>query len=91
VKTVHSQVTEEQTAAPHSKWRHPIVLFCQWWATVFILTGPLAICPFCGQPSCGGSAVSAGVLGGLVATLTFVPRQIYRLFKGCLQEEKPTL
>jgi len=88
MKKDHPKATEPETTAPRSKWRRAIVRFSQWWAMVFILTGPLAICPFCGQPACGGGAVSAGVLGTIVAALTFVPRRVARIFKTCVQNEE---
>ena len=89
MKTVPMKATEEQTTAPRPRWRSPIVRFSKWWAAVFILTGPLAVCPFCGQPGCGGGALSAGVLGAIVAGLTFVPRRLARLFKGRAHGEEP--
>ena len=88
MKTVPIKATEEQATAPRPRRRSLIVRFLKWWTMVFILMGPLAICPFCGQPGCGGGALSAGVLGAIVAALTFVPRRFARLFKGRVQEEK---
>ena len=74
--------------APRSRWRSPMVRFFKWWASFFVLLGPLAVCPFCGQPGCGGGALSAGVLGAIVAALTFVPRRLARLFNGRVQREE---
>jgi len=68
---------------------NPIVRFLKWWASLFVLLGPLAVCPFCGQAGCGGGALSAGVLGAVVAALTFVPRRIVRLFHRHEQPEEP--
>ena len=62
--------------------------FFKWWAGFFVLLGPLAVCPFCGQPGCGGGVLGAGVLGAIVAALTFVPRRLARLFKGHVHREK---
>ena len=62
--------------------------FFKWWAGLFVLLGPLVVCPFCGQPGCGGGALGAGVLGAIVAALTFLPRRLARLFKGRVQKEK---
>jgi len=62
--------------------------FFKWWTMLFIVGGPLAVCPFCGQPGCGGGALSAGVLGAIVAALTFVPRRLGRLFNGRVQREE---
>lgn len=76
------KAVEEQRTAPRPRWRSPIVRFFKWWAGLFVLLGPLAVCPFCGQAGCGGGALSAGVLGAIVAALTFVPRRLARLFKG---------
>ncbi len=59
--------------------------FFKWWAGFFVLLGPLAVCPFCGQPGCGGGVLGAGVLGAIVAALTFVPRRLARLFNGRVQ------
>ncbi|MCK4659992.1 MAG: hypothetical protein KAV82_10770 [Phycisphaerae bacterium] len=85
------KTVEEQMTAPRPRWRSPIVRFFKWWAGLFVLLGPLAVCPFCAQPGCGGGALSAGVLGAIVAAITFVPRWIARLFKGRVQGEKQTL
>jgi len=77
-----------KTKVPRSKWRRPIVRFFKWWAMLFIVGGPLMVCPFCGQAGCGGSTLSAGALGAIFAALTFVPRRIARLFKGRVQNGK---
>jgi hypothetical protein len=74
--------------ASRSRWSSPIMRFFKWWAGLFVLLGPLGVCPFCGQPGCGGGALSAGVLGAIVAALTFVPRRLARLFKGHVQREE---
>ena len=91
MKTVPIKTTKEQTTAPRSRWRSPIVRFFKWWTMLFIVGGPLAVCPFCEQAGCGGSALSASVLGAIVAALTFVPRRIARLFKGRVQKEEQVL
>ena len=91
MKTVPIKAAEEQTTAPRSRWRRPIVRLFKWWTMVFILTGPLAVCPFCGAPGCGGGALSAGVLGAIVAALTFVPRRLARLCNGRVQREEQAL
>ena len=74
--------------APRSRWRSTIVRFFKWWTMLFVVSGPLAVCPFCGQPGCGGGALSVGVLGAIFAALTFVPRRLARPLKGRAQEEK---
>jgi hypothetical protein len=79
---------EEQTTSVHLMWRRPIARFFKWWISFFVVLGPLAVCPFCGQPGCGGGAFSAGVLGAIVAALTFVPRRVARFFNGLAQGEK---
>jgi hypothetical protein len=68
-------------AALRSSWRGPITRFVKWWASLFVLLGPLSVCPFCGQPGCGGGLAGAGVLGALGAALTFVPRRLTRWWK----------
>ena len=88
MKTVPIKATEEQSTAPRSRWRSPIMRFFKWWAICFASLGPLAVCPFCGQAGCGGGLFSAGVLGTIVVALTFVPRRLARLFKRRVQEEK---
>ena len=88
MKTVPIKTSEEQTTAPRPRWRSPIMRFFKWWTMLFIVGGPLAVCPFCGQPGCGGGALSAGVLGAIVAALTFVPRRLGRLFNGRVQREE---
>lgn len=76
------KAVEEQMTAPRPRWWRPIVRFFMWWASLFALLGPLAVCPICGQAGCAGGALGAGVLGAIVAALTFVPRRIARLFNG---------
>ena len=88
MKMVPTKVAEQQTTVLRSRWRSPIVRFFKWWAGFFVLLGPLAVCPFCGAPGCGGGALSAGVLGAIVAALTFVPRRLARLFNGRVQREE---
>ena len=88
MKAVSIKATEEQTTAPRPRWRSPIMRFFKWWAMLFIVGGPLAVCPFCGQPGCGGGALSAGALGAIVAALTFVPRRLAGLLKDRVQKQK---
>ncbi len=58
----------------HAK-RH-LVRFLLWWACLFGVAGPFAVCPFCGQPGCGMGAGFAGILGGVGAALMVVPRAL---------------
>lgn len=89
MKTVHTKVPEKHVRAARLRWRSPIARFLKWWVSCFVLLGPLAVCPFCGQPACGGGALSAGVLGAIVAALTFLPRRLARLIRGRgLREEQ---
>lgn len=82
-------MTEHHAVAPVSVWRRvirPLGGFLAWWFAMFALLGPLSTCPICGRPGCGGGAISAGVLGGLLAVLTLIPRRLRwllrRVWKG---------
>jgi hypothetical protein len=74
------RAAEVQAGTRGRSWLRPATRFIKWWAGCFLLLGPLAVCPICGQPGCAGGALSAGVLGAIVAALTFVPRRIARLY-----------
>jgi hypothetical protein len=82
MKTVLTKVLEKHRTAARLRWGGPVARFLKWWVSCFVLLGPLAVCPFCGQPACGGGAFSAGVLGAIVAALTFVPRRFARFIAG---------
>ena len=72
MKADHTKILEEHTTATHSRWRSPIAR-SKWWASVFVLAGPLAVCQLCGQPGGDSGALSTGTLGVIVVALTFVP------------------
>ena len=82
-----TRLVEDRMTASRPRWPSQIMRFFKWWAGLFVLLGPLAVCPFCGQPGCGGGALGAGVLGAIFAALTFVPRRLARLFKGHVQRD----
>jgi hypothetical protein len=76
---------EHRAVAPVSLWRRivrPLGGFLAWWFAMFALLGPLSTCPICGQPGCGGSAISAGVLGGVAAAVLWLPRRLIRAFRN---------
>jgi len=78
---------------PSSRWsmrRRRLTRFLGWWSGIFLLMGPLSVCPFCGQPGCGVGVAAAGVMGGIVATVMTVPRWIMGLFKQGARKEKKT-
>ena len=56
-----------------------VLRFFGWWFGMFALLGPFSVCPFCGQPGCGGGAVSAGLFGGMIAAAVSVGRWIRHL------------
>lgn len=60
---------------------NPVVRFIKWWVSLFILAGPLSVCPFCGQPGCGGSVAGASVLGALGAAFVAMPKWLVRRWK----------
>ncbi len=61
----------------------PIAKFLGWWAGLFgfITAGGGSVCPCCGTTGCPVAPVAAGVLGGIVAVLLFLPRWLLRLFR----------
>jgi hypothetical protein len=73
--------TAETRHTPHT-WFRPLLRFCGWWFAMFALLGPLSTCPICGQPGCGGGAISAGILGGLAAAALWLPRRLIRAFRN---------
>jgi len=79
------KATGNETATPIAGGRvarlKPVGRFLAWWFSFFALLGPLSACPVCGQPGCPGGAASAGILGGLLAMLTFIPGRLRRLFR----------
>ena len=84
------KATKERSTQPlRSRWRSGTGRFLKWWASLVLLLGPLAVCPFCGQAGCAGGALGAGILGAIVAALTFVPRRLAHLFeKNVLGKER---
>ena len=82
------RTAEVQAGAQGRRWLRPATRFVKWWASCFVLLGPLAVCPFCGAPGCAGGALSAGVLGAFVAALTFVPRRIARLYSRLVHRKR---
>jgi hypothetical protein len=61
----------------------PIAKFLGWWAGLFgfITAGGGSVCPCCGTTGCPVAPVAAGVLGGIVAVLLFLPRWLIRLLR----------
>jgi hypothetical protein len=78
MKMVPYRRHEEDLGPRHWRLHRPIAHFFGWWVSVFALTGPFAVCPFCGQPGCGmGAAVAIG-LGGIVAAVMTFPEYLKR-------------
>lgn len=62
-------------------WLRPLGRFVGWWFSFFALLGPLSTCPVCGQPGCAGGIAGAGILGGIIAGVMWLPRQVVRAFR----------
>jgi hypothetical protein len=64
------------------------------WAGVFYMAGGTGVCPFCGQPGCPVGIGTAGFLGGLVASILFLPRWLRSRFhhnkttKNCIDKNE---
>jgi len=65
----------------HKRFR-PLLRFLAWWFSFFALLGPLSTCPICRQPGCAGGIAGAGILGGIITGLMWLPRQIIRAARG---------
>lgn len=74
--------TSRPTANGRFTWLKGLVRFVGWWFGFFALLGPLSTCPVCGQPGCPGGAASAGLLGGVLAALLWLPRRIVQFFSN---------
>ena len=61
----------------------PIAKFLGWWAGLFgfIAAGGGSVCPCCGTTGCPVAPVAAGILGGIVTVLLFLPRWLLRLLR----------
>ncbi|MGQ9650101.1 MAG: hypothetical protein ACUVXJ_08320 [Phycisphaerae bacterium] len=59
----------------------PVARFLGWWAGLFgfIAAGGGTVCPCCGTTGCPVGPLAAGLLGGIVAALLYVPRWVRRL------------
>ena len=71
-----------------------VAKFLVLWAGVFYMAGGAGVCPFCGQPGCPTGVATAGFLGGLVASIFFLPRWIRSKFhygetnKNCIDQHE---
>ena len=61
----------------------PVAKFLGWWAGLFgfIAAGGGSVCPCCGTIGCPAAPLAAGVLGGVVTLLLFLPRWLLKLLK----------
>lgn len=79
-------MTAKHEHASHSRMSAafgPVTKFLGWWAGLFgfIAAGGGSVCPCCGTTGCPVAPVAAGVLGGVVTLLLFLPRWLFRLLK----------
>ncbi len=58
------------------------------WTGVFALSGG-TVCPFCGQPGCPTGLAGAGILGGLVSAIIFIPRWVRARIRPKEAQELP--
>ena len=61
----------------------PVAKFLGWWAGLFgfIVAGGGSVCPCCGTTGCPVGPAAAGLLGGIVALLLFLPRWLFGIVK----------